>query len=402
MQNQTAPPPHSPQPRRLKVIVLSSTRKERDGIAEYTRQVFRKDLQNPAEVEITVQDICLGNMLRAPFQKANILHLQHEFFLFDRLVGLTGMFYYPYLWLWSKLLGFKIVTTFHSTYNVDDLGGALPHFKKFKWLFPLGSLYMRCHMLLVFALSQRIIILSKIGLDNLRRLLSPRTVERKVRYTHLGNYASNIRMERHGLLEQRCGVRTTDKLFTLFGFAFPIKGYEYGIYAMEVLVNQRQRRDAKLIIVSGETGKGSFPGGGQGNTYIGWLKQLAAERHLDAQVVFTGYLANDDPLLEEIFAETLCFVFPYLDRNFPSGAISTTLATGKPMLVTDIRCFQEYEGLPSFPEKDSAALAAKMEEYMDHPELVAKAAATTRHNAEKFGMDRIFARHLEVYREVAG
>jgi glycosyltransferase involved in cell wall biosynthesis len=225
-------------------------------------------------------------------------------------------------------------------------------------------------------------------------------MERKVRYIHLGNYASNIRMQRHALLQNKVGVTALDKIFTLFGFAFPIKGYEYGIYAMDILVNQRGRKDVKLAVISGETGKGSFPGGGQGGTYIGWLKQLTAERKLDSYVIFTGYLANDNPLLEEIFAETLCFVFPYLDRNFPSGAISTTLATGKPMLVTDIRCFQEYEDLPSFPEKDAAALANQMEQLVDDPEVAAKASEITRRNTEKFSMDRIFARHLEVYRDL--
>jgi glycosyltransferase involved in cell wall biosynthesis len=204
------------------------------------------------------------------------------------------------------------------------------------------------------------------------------------------------------LLEKQFGIKPSEKFFTLFGFAFPIKGYEYGIYAMDVLVNQRGRKDVRLVIVSGETGKGSFPGGGQGGTYIGWLKQLAAERKLEPYVLFTGYLPNDDPLLEEIFSETLGFVFPYLDRNFPSGAISTALATGKPMLVTAIRCFQEYDGLPSFPEKDSAALADRMQELMDDPAAVVKSAAITRRNADQFSMDRIFDRHLEIYREALG
>ena len=229
-------------------------------------------------------DIAWDTMLKAPFRGFNILHIQHEFFLFDRLVGLSAMLYYPYLWLWSKLLGFSIVTTIHSTYNVDDLEGALPHFRKFKWLFPLGSLYMRLHLLTVGKFSSRVIILSKIGLENIQRVLSPRDMARKVRYTHLGNYASNVRLRRHGALKQKFGLTGAEKYFTLFGFAFPTKGYEYGIYAMDILVNQRGRKDARLIVVSGETGKGSFPGGGQGGSYIGWLKQLTAERKLEPYV----------------------------------------------------------------------------------------------------------------------
>ncbi len=386
----------------LKILILSSTRKERDGIAEYTRQVFRSEFQKPGEIEFKIVNITPGNMLAAPFQKDNVLHIQHEFFMFDRLVGVSAMFYYPYLWLWSKLLGFKITTTIHSTYNVDDLAGALPHFAKYKLLFPLGSLYLRLHLITISKLSRRIVILSKIGLENIGRVLSKRDMERKVRYIHLGNYASNIRLQRHGVLREKIGVMALDKIFTLFGFAFPIKGYEYGIYAMDILVNQRGRKDVKLVVISGETGKGSFPGGGQGGTYIGWLKQLVAARKLEPYVIFTGYLANDDPLLEELFAGTLCFVFPYLDRNFPSGAISTTLATGKPVLVSDIRCFQEYEGLLNFKERDAAALAEQMTKLMANPTFMDQAVEISRHNAKKFDMQNIFATHLALYQELTG
>jgi glycosyltransferase involved in cell wall biosynthesis len=69
------------------------------------------------------------------------------------------------------------------------------------------------------------------------------------------------------------------------------------------------------------------------------------------------------------------------------------------MLVTDIRCFQEYEGLPDFPEKDAAALADRMEALLDGPSVAVEAAKITRRNAEQFSMDRIFAQHLKVYRE---
>jgi glycosyltransferase involved in cell wall biosynthesis len=384
----------------IKILVLSSTRKERDGIAEYTRQVFRQEFQSVAKIEFQIVDITARNILAAPFKKTDLLHIQHEFFMFDRFVGLSALFYYPYLWFWSKLLGYKIVTTFHSTYNVDDLENALPHFHKFKWLFPLGSCYLRLHLLLICFFSDRILILSKIGMENLGRVVSRRTMSRKVRYTHLGNYASHIHMRRHGLLKEKFGLVGDEKIFVLFGFAFPIKGYEYAIQAMDILANRRGRRDVKLVIVSGDTGKSNFPGGGQGSTYIGSLKKLAAELKIESHVIFTGYLANDDPLLEEIFAETFCFVFPYLDRNFPSGAISTTLATGKPVLVSDIRCFQEYDGLLNFKERDATALADKMTELMENPVLVTQAVEITRQNAEKFDMQNIFANHLNLYEEM--
>ncbi len=81
----------------------------------------------------------------------------------------------------------------------------------------------------------------------------------------------------------------------------------------------------------------------------------------------------------------MCFVFPYLDRNFPSGAISTTLATGKPVLVSDIRCFQEYEGLLNFKRADAAALAEQMTKLMANPTFMDQAVEISWHNAKKFG-----------------
>lgn len=383
----------------LKILVLSSTRKERDGIAEYTRQVFRPEFRKPGEVEFEIRDISLLNVMAAPFSKHNIVHIQHEFFMFDRFVGVSAIIYYAYLWLWSRLLRFKVVTTIHSTYNVENLEAALPHFRRFGFLFPLGSLYLRWHLRWISMFSHRIIILSKIGIENMRRILPERVMSQKVRYTHLGNYASNIRMRRHGILEKRFGAGPSDRLLTMFGFAWPIKGYEYGIYALDILVNSQKRKNVRLVILSGETGKATFPGGGQGGSYLGWLRTLATERKVEPFVIFTGYLANDDPLMEEIFAATDCFLFPYLDRNFPSGAISTTLATGKPVLVTDIRCFQEYDNLPKFPEKDAAALAGCLADLLDHDETASRWAAITRKNAEEFAMDRIFRQHAEIYRE---
>lgn len=382
------------------VLILSSTRKERDGIAEYTRQLFNPSFSNNAAIKIQVQDLSPRNLLCAPFRGAGLIHIQHEFFMFDRLVGLSAMFYYPYLWFWCALLRRRLVTTIHSTYNVDDLPNALPHFAKYRALFPLGRIYLKFHFKLVVALSDRIFLLSKIGAANLRRSVSARQFERKVVLVHLGNYAANFRMQNHGLLTQRFQVTPKEKLFTLFGFAFPNKGYEYGIQALNVLVHQRGRKDARLVVVSGETGKSSFPGGGQGESYIGYLKRLTRELRLEEQVIFTGYLANDDPLLEEIFADTFCFLFPYLNRNFPSGAISTVLATRKPILVSRIPCFDEYENLLMFAEKNPEALADKMAALLDDPQLLTEAVQITKHNAETFAMERIFARHVEVYQEL--
>ncbi len=385
----------------LKIVVLSTT-EQRDGIADYTRQLFRPEFQLANDAKVTVLRIALGNMLKTPFLRPGVIHMQHEFFMFDRLVGLSAIFYYPYLWLWSRILGIKIVSTIHSAYDIGDLAAQLPHFKKFRPIFPLLAFYMRLHYWMVLKLSDRTIFLTKAGVDNMRSIVSDRFVERRLRHIPLGNYTPNIHPKKHGRLASKFNLSTQDRLFTLFGFAFPTKGYEYGIMALDILVNQRGRRDIRLFIVSGETGKRSAPGGGQGGTYLDFLRQLARERKVQDYVIFTGYLADNDPLLEELFAETSCFIFPYLNRAFASAAISTALTSGKAVLVSKIKCFEDFDDLPSFPEKDAAALADKMEQLASDPAKLGEAVKIAQHNATRFSMDRIFARHIGVYKEALG
>jgi len=259
---------------------------------------------------------------------------------------------------------------------------------------------LRLHVLIACKCSDRTIVLTEASRENLGLIVSRRNMQRKVRRTVLGNYAACIRLQDHNLLEARFGIRSTDRVFTLFGFAFPAKGYEHAIRATDILVNRYGRVETKLVVVSGETLKKAAPGGGQGGAYLDSLRQLAKDCNLTENVVFTGYLADNDPLLEEVFAKTLCFVFPYSNRPFASAAVATTMATGKPLLVTRTRCFDDFERLPSVPEADPTALAEKMKEFMDTPGQVEEASMITRLNAAKYSMDQVFAKHLEIYQEV--
>jgi hypothetical protein len=169
----------------MKILILSSTKKE-CGIAEYTRQLFRDEFESPS-VRFDVVDISCVNLLCAPFKKADILHIQHEFFMFDRFAGLSAIFYYLYL----ILSGCRIVTTIDSTYDIDRLKGAFPHCARYYFLFALLKLYIKIHFRLVTACSNKIIVLSKIGHEKLSKSLTEKQMN-KVNYIHLGNYQSSV------------------------------------------------------------------------------------------------------------------------------------------------------------------------------------------------------------------
>jgi glycosyltransferase involved in cell wall biosynthesis len=181
------------------------------------------------------------------------------------------------------------------------------------------------------------------------------------------------------------------KIFTLFGFAFPNKGFEYAILALYILM-RRRRTDVRLLIISGEHATSVR------NDYLAGLKKLVWTHRLNGRVEFTGYVASGD--LKPYFDRTFCFLFPYLHRDTPSGAISTALHTGKPVIVSNIRAFQEYDGLLNFAEKDAEGLADKMEQLMDDPNLLKCAIEATRLNREAFSMENVFQQHVDIYRNV--
>ena len=384
----------------LKILVLSRT-SERDGIADYTRQLFRGGRPKDDILSISVKNISPWQMFTAPFRRAQIIHIHHEFLMFDRFISITAFGYFTWLKFWSLICGNRVVTTFHSTYDVNNIDEALAHLMRWRHLFPIICIYLRLHIMFVTKCSNKIIVLSKLGKENLAKILSAWIMQHKVVYVHLGTYSCSIAMKKSGLLWSRYSINKEESIFTLFGFAFPQKGYEFAIKAMNILVNQRKREDIRLVIVSGDNIGAGLPGGGQGLSYIVYLRKLTTQYHLDDKIIFTGYLANDDPLLENIFADTYCFLFPYRNRHFASGAISTVLATHKPVLVSDIRSFEEYEGLMSFAKENAIALADKMMDFLDNPQKMTELAAISRYNAEKFSMDKAFLRHVEIYRELS-
>ena len=119
-----------------------------------------------------------------------------------------------------------------------------------------------------------------------------------------------------------------------------------------MLVNQRVRNDVRLIVVSGETGKGSFPGGGQGESYIGYAKRLTRELRLEERVIFTGYLANDDPLLEEILRILFVSYFRISTGIFHPALSPPCWRRGSRFWFRRFPCFDEYERLTAFEEKE--------------------------------------------------
>jgi glycosyltransferase involved in cell wall biosynthesis len=391
---------------KIKLLVLSSLR-TKCGVADYTNELFNSEYLEGKEIDYSKKQIKPINFIKAPFEGRQIIHVQHEFFLFDPLIGFSALPLYFYLKIFSYFLDYKIVTTVHSPYSVKNMTQTFAHFQKYRLLFPLIKIYLLVHYWTLIFCSAKIIVLSKNGYETIQGYAQKIKMIKKVEYLNLGVYKPAINTQKVPADEKnRFGLTEKDLIFTLFGFAYKNKGYHLAIEAIKILTENTKipfelKKQLKLVIISGEASNQSV--GGQGNTYLGWLKQKTEEYSLEDQVVFTGFLPYSDEDFAKIISLTRAFIFPYFSRNQASASLASVIGYQKPILVSDIPYFQEYiqSGcvLP-FEEKNSTDLAQKILQIAKNKDDNNKIeAAISRYYLEN-NMQTIFDRHLKLYQEL--
>ena len=137
-----------------------------------------------------------------------------------------------------------------------------------------------------------------------------------------------------------------------FGRISPYKGLDYLIPAMDNLAESHN--DISLVIA----GKGTLPDTVKDRDYL---------------KVINDYISNGD--LVTMIRKALFVVCPYTDAT-QSGVVSTVLALGTPMVVTDTGTMGEmvnaFNAGIVVPPSDSQRLAEAMEEMVDKPGLLGK------------------------------
>jgi glycosyltransferase involved in cell wall biosynthesis len=379
----------------IQVLVLSSNRKVKCGIKEYTNRVFNPEYYKD-NVSVEIKPIGFLNCLTSPFSKAKNVHLQHEFFLFDSLIGITGIFFLIYFSFVSLFTKSRLTTTIHSVHNPYNLTKALPHFTKFKFVFPLLSLYLKFYYWLIVLVSKNTIVLSKSSAEVISKIVGK--LSYKIKILPHGVFPRMLEESTTNLLNSKFNIPNNAEIFTLFGFAFENKGYHLAIQALHSIITQNSSTNIHLMVVSGES-FGISISGREGETYLEYLARLTKELGLQDKVHFTGFLDYDVPdekeLLAEIFTKTFAFIFPYFSRTNASGALASVLSYAKPVLVSDIDYFKEYPFLPSFKEGESKDLEKKMLSMQDIAKaLTDKIQSYVSHNS----LEEIFNQQLNYYK----
>lgn len=330
----------------MNITVLAPTTED-CGVADHVRHIFGN------AKGIKIKKACFKNFLLSPLNPdMDVLHVEHEFFMYDRFVGVTGLAWQLWFWFCSRIVMYKLVTTIHSTYNVSKLRETFPQFAAWRWAFLPGKIYLWLYYWVILTSSHASIALTKVGQQNMKAI-KPRA---RVELMPVRGYERVIFPADHGIIQRHA------QFFVCFGFAFPNKGYDLAIRAVTILY-RLGCKDVRLYIVSGNLPSAGIPGSGS-TSYLDSLKQLAFD--LQAPVVFTGFLKNEDPYLQELFLRAQAVVFPYRNRDFAcSGAVNTAIASGCSVILSSAPCFDHYQTLPKFNEGEAGDLARLMQDMLD-------------------------------------
>jgi glycosyltransferase involved in cell wall biosynthesis len=228
--------------------------------------------------------------------------------------------------------------------------------------------------------ADRVVVHSDVEVERLRGLIPaeriavvPHFVKR--RELPLGPAEARARL---GLADRR--------VVTLLGFVYGRKGHRYAVEAVPDLPD-----DVVMVYAGG-------PVAGRSYVYDLALSK-ARELGLGDRFRITGYLSEED--LETWIAASHLAILPFTDLS-ASGSLSSWIGAAKPMLVSDLPGFREYERRvpgalrffsPTEPRPLAAAIGAALAGPLPDPDpAVARL-------AEELGMEPTVDRYLEVARE---
>ncbi len=390
---------------KLNVLIISSGL-NKCGINDYTNRLLEqmnkyKDLIDIHQIRITDEKRSkpwsfLKEIIKKITNKnLDIIHIQHEFSMYDNFYGISIIPLYLILWILSKFNKFKIVTTLHTVWDLHNLKSSINPKIANSLLFPLVKFYILYHIKLVCSLSDKVIVL---GAPSVKILENQYNIEKiKIEYIPLGVY--NIRLQ-HKLNNNPKEIKkkfnlSNSKVITLFGFFYPSKGYHYVIQALPYVI--KEIKNIKLVLAGG------IPSSDNKSTYeyYTYLKRLVKSLNLEKYVVFTGFLPDEE--LFELFELTDVFIFPYENRVNASAAINTVLPYKKPIIVSESPLFEElvsYNAVIVANVKDKKDLSDKILLLLKNKELSYELSTNIEKYIEKNSIASAASSHLKLYQSV--
>lgn len=335
------------------------------GVSDYMHYVAEGLLRH-AEVAY----LCAPGEFNAAHNRVDIVHLQHQYFVFGGLAPWRADFQ-----RFASRITAPAVMTVHEI--VEPQGPPLKRLA-LRWT-------NRAHFL--HSAFRRLLVHTDCDGERLKRM---------------GISARRIRLVRHGVpkppalpdsADAKSALGLEDRfVVTLFGFLSRKKGHPLAIDAMRKLP-----KDVILLIAGGRHPSDA-------SLYAEEIERIAQDAALAGRVQVTGYLQTEE--VHRVMAATDVVIAPFIQSS-GSGSLAMAFACGKPVIASNIPPHREFESespglLQLFPQGDSERLAMAIEKLRDSPEEAAAFGERSAEYARTHSYERIGERLAEVYREALG
>jgi glycosyltransferase involved in cell wall biosynthesis len=311
--------------------MVSTYPPDRDGIASYTARLENalKNEHIGIRVAANGRDWKRGSpsyifsiMRKAVKSRTHIVHIQLSYFTFgnEYCTGLS-----PFLALSLKLLGKKVVITFHDLVQRSNVKNSFLEKHTSSRFMGFKRWALNCYTKMVCAIADKVIVHSEIA--------------QKVLIQDYAVSKERIRVIPHGIdqaiprYEENQPENGNRHIVSYFGLVKHGKG-------LEDLLEVWQRikdTNAQLLIIGGKHPT-------MNDNYYENLTNLVKESGLDSSIRFCGYVP--DEVLPYYLGKSDAFVLPYNewgDVIASSGALSVVAPYLKPIVATDVPAFEKLK-----------------------------------------------------------
>jgi glycosyltransferase involved in cell wall biosynthesis len=318
----------------------------------------------------------------------NIIHVQHEFFLYG---GIFSAAVFPLLLLLLRLIKKPIIVTIHGVISLSNINNEMlaeSGLRGSPFLFKLGLLLV---VKVIVALSSNIIVTGRF----FSRILQQeyRCSKNKI---HVINHVDPLEYSANPLDTEEAKTKlklNKKKIVLFFGYLARYKGIETLIEAFKLL--SKKRSDVCLIICGGE-----HPRLRSNPSYRSFLLKLRAmASSCSGQVVFAGYVKEETVAL--LFSACDVVVVPYTVSLSSSGPLALALRYKKNVIVPNDPAFLEHVALKDIVFKKNSArdLSAKLMRILYEPHVKAKV-STYLKNHNKISWTEAAAQTITLYKQV--
>jgi len=354
---------------RMNVGIVSTHPSFSGGVSSYTRNLMNS-LENE-DVNIILYTnhfekkglekhiiTCWSEGIFYPFQifknllknKLDLVHIQHEFFLFG---GLVSALLFPVLLIFCKVLRKPTIVTLHGIIPLSKIDQKFVKENVISAPPLLLRFGIKLLTMIITFLSDAIIvhenIFAKILIQNYR--CSPR----KLYIIPHGIEEKKIRITKTEAKEK---LHLFDKVVIFFfGYLAPYKGLKT---LVEGFALKAPKNPDWILIIGG----GEHPRLKRNISYKRYLTKLKNEAsHLTSRIIFTGYIPDEKiPLF---FSAADIIVFPYNLTMSSSGPFAKALTYEKPILVSNTALFEDI-----IPFKEVIFIQGSPSSFGDKLELI--------------------------------